>query len=71
MAGIKTLGFAVEDHDPRSWELYRFIADMDYENGDIVSMEFGYKQCSECGADVFDCHTVRYCPICGARVVDE
>ena len=39
-------------------------------NGNIVSMEFGYKQCSECGAYVFDCPTVRYCPICGAMVVE-
>ena len=38
-------------------------------NGNIVSMGFGYKQCSECGANVFDCPTVRYCPSCGARVV--
>lgn len=38
-------------------------------NGDVVSMEFGYKQCSECGTYVFDCPTVRYCPSCGARVV--
>lgn len=34
MAGIKTLGFAVDDHDPRSWELYRFLDDMDYKHGD-------------------------------------
>lgn len=40
-------------------------------NGNIVSMEFGYKQCSECGANVFDCPTVRYCPNCGAKVVGE
>ena len=40
-------------------------------NGNIVSMEFGYKQCSECGANVFDCPTVRYCPSCGARVIEE
>lgn len=41
-------------------------------NGDVMSMEFGYRQCSECGAYVFDCPTVRYCPSCGARVeVDE
>lgn len=37
-------------------------------NGDVMSMEFGYKQCSECGAYVFDCPTVRYCPSCGAEV---
>lgn len=40
-------------------------------NGNVMSMEFGYKQCSDCGAYVFDCPTVRYCPSCGARVVDE
>lgn len=39
-------------------------------NGDVMSMEFGYKQCSECGTYVFDCPTVRYCPHCGARVVE-
>lgn len=39
-------------------------------NGNITSMEFGYKQCSECGAYVFDCPTVRYCPNCGAKVVE-
>lgn len=38
MAGIKTLGFAVDDHDPRSWELYRFIADMDYVVRDPVEI---------------------------------
>lgn len=41
MAGIKTLGFAVDDHDQRSWELYRFIADMDYENGDRFCLKAG------------------------------
>lgn len=39
-------------------------------NGDVMSVEFGYRQCSECGAYVFDCPTVRYCPNCGAKVVD-
>lgn len=37
----KTLCFAVDDHDPRSWELYRFIADMDYENGDRFCLKAG------------------------------
>ena len=40
-------------------------------NGNVMSMEFGYKQCSECGAYVFDCPTVRYCPSCGAKVVSD
>ncbi|HIZ18467.1 MAG TPA: hypothetical protein IAA22_05110 [Candidatus Olsenella stercoravium] len=40
-------------------------------NVDVMSMEFGYKQCSECGAYVFDCPTVRYCPSCGARIIRE
>ena len=47
------------------------VVNRELSNGNIVSMEFGYKQCSECGAYVFDCPTVRYCPNCGARVVDE
>ena len=41
MAGIKTLGFAVDDHDPRSWELYRFLSDMDYEHGDSFCFKAG------------------------------
>lgn len=41
MAGLKTLGFAVDDHDPRSLELYRFIADMDYEHGDWFCFKAG------------------------------
>ena len=44
------------------------IVNRELSNGDVMSMEFGYKQCSECGAYVFDCPTVRYCPSCGARV---
>ena len=44
------------------------VVNRELGNGNIVSMEFGYKRCSECGADVFDCPTVRYCPNCGARV---
>ena len=45
------------------------VVNRELSNGNIMSMEFGYKQCSECGANVFDCPTVRYCPNCGARVV--
>ena len=45
------------------------VVNRELSNGNIMSMEFGYKQCSECGANVFDCPTVRYCPSCGARVV--
>ena len=45
------------------------VVNRELSNGNIVSMEFGYKQCSECGANVFDCPTVRYCPNCGSRVV--
>lgn len=40
------------------------------DDGTIYDMDFGYKRCSECGAYVFDCPTVRYCPSCGARVVE-
>ena len=47
------------------------VVNRELSNGNIVSMEFGYKQCSECGAYVFDCPTVRYCPSCGAKVVLE
>lgn len=47
------------------------VVNSELGNGDVMSMEFGYKQCSECGAYVFDCPTVRYCPSCGAKVVDE
>lgn len=47
------------------------VVNRELTNGDIVSMEFGYKQCSECGANVFDCPTVRYCPSCGAKVAEE
>ena len=47
------------------------VVNRELSDGNIMSMEFGYKQCSECGANVFDCPTVRYCPDCGARVVDE
>lgn len=47
------------------------VVNRELSNGNIVSMEFGYKQCSECGAYVFDCPTVRYCPSCGAKVVSE
>lgn len=39
------------------------------DDGTIFAMDFGYKQCSECGAYVFDCPTVRYCPSCGAKVL--
>ena len=45
------------------------VVNRELSNGNIMSMEFGYKQCSECGANVFDCPTVRYCPNCGAREV--
>lgn len=41
MAGLKTLGFAASDHDPRSWELYRFLADMDYKHGDRFCFKAG------------------------------
>lgn len=41
MAGLKTLGFAVGDHSPLSWKLYRFISDMDYENGDTFCFKAG------------------------------
>lgn len=41
MAGLKTLGFAVSDHNPLSWELYRFIADMDYKYGDSFCFKAG------------------------------
>ena len=44
------------------------VVNRELSNGNIMSMEFGYKQCSECGANVFDCPTVRYCPNCGARI---
>lgn len=47
------------------------VVNRELGNGNIVSMEFGYKQCSECGAYVFDCPTVRYCPVCGARVIGK
>ena len=46
------------------------VVNRELVSGNIVSMEFGYKQCSECGANVFDCPTVRYCPSCGAKVVE-
>ena len=45
------------------------VVNRELSNGNIMSMEFGYKQCSECGANAFDCPTVRYCPNCGSRVV--
>ena len=41
MAGLKTLVLAVDDHDPRSWELYRFIAGMDYAYGDRFCFKAG------------------------------
>lgn len=41
MSGLKTLGFAVDDHDPRSIELYQFIEDMDYECGDTFCFKHG------------------------------
>lgn len=47
------------------------VVNRELSNGNIVSMEFGYKKCSECGAYVFDCPTVRYCPSCGALVIGE
>lgn len=47
------------------------VVNRELGNGNIVSMEFGYKQCSECGTYVFDCPTVRYCPGCGAKVVSD
>lgn len=47
------------------------VVNRELGNGNIASMEFGYKQCSECGAYVFDCPTVRYCPCCGAKVVER
>ena len=47
------------------------VVNRELVNGDVMSMEFGYRQCSECGAYVFDCPTVRYCPRCGARVIKE
>lgn len=45
------------------------VVNHEMSNGNVMSMEFGYRQCSGCGAYVFDCPTVRYCPSCGARVV--
>lgn len=33
MSGIETLGLAVDDHNPKSIELYRFIEKMDLEYG--------------------------------------
>ena len=47
------------------------VVNRELGNGNIASMEFGYKQCSECGTYVFDCPTVRYCPSCGSRVVED
>ena len=47
------------------------VVNSELSNGGVVSMEFGYRQCSDCGAFVFDCPTVHYCPICGARVEVE
>ena len=47
------------------------VVNRELSNGNIMSMEFGYRQCSECGANVFDCPAVRYCPNCGAKVVVE
>ena len=47
------------------------IVNRELSNGDVMSMKFGYRQCSECGAFVFDCPTVHYCPNCGARVIEE
>ena len=44
------------------------VVNKELGNGNFASMEFGYKKCSECGAYVFDCPTVRYCPGCGAKV---
>lgn len=34
-----------------------------------LAMEFPYFECSECGAYVMD--NARYCPNCGAKVVEE
>lgn len=39
--------------------------------GNRYDMDFGYSTCSECGAEVFDCPTVKYCPNCGAKVVND
>ena len=39
--------------------------------GGAFDQEYGYLTCSACGAEVFDCPTVRYCPNCGAKVVDQ
>ena len=47
------------------------VVNSELSNGGIVSMEFGCRQCSECGAFVFDCPTVHYCPNRGARVEVE
>ena len=47
------------------------VVNSELSDGNIMSMEFGYRQCSDCGAFVFDCPTVHYCPICGARVEVE
>lgn len=33
MSGIETLGFAVNDHNPKSIDLYKFIEEMDYKYG--------------------------------------
>ena len=45
------------------------LVDKALSNGSVMTFEFGYKRCSSCGALVFDCPTVRYCPCCGAKVV--
>lgn len=42
-----------------------------FMSGNQYDMDFGYVKCSECGAEVFDCPTVSYCPSCGAKVVGE
>lgn len=36
--------------------------------GGFVNEEFSYAVCSECGAHVMDCPSVRFCPNCGSRV---
>lgn len=41
MAGLETLGFAVCDHDPRGVEIYKFIEEMDFANGDTFCFKSG------------------------------
>ena len=42
-----------------------------FPGGGAVEMDFGYSRCSECGSHVADSPTLRFCPVCGARVIEE